>query len=1016
MFKTGKQLLLAVLLAAPLAAQNAALVGTVKDPAGAVVPNVRVILTNVRSGVTLSTTTAEDGNYEFPAVRPGDYSLKVERAEFKTFVQGPFALLVDQRARMDVSLEVGTVNETVNVTGEAIGVNTESSSIGEVIDTKKIVDIPLNGRFFLDLALLSPGTVLPSTNNRTFLAVPTSGGALGLNSSGAREDSANYLFDGVNLSDMVQNQITFLPNVEVIQEFKVQTNSFSSEYGRNAGIIVNAVTKSGGNQVHGSAFEFLRNDKLDARNFFDQPRPVAKQLTGREIPPFKRNIFGFSVGGPVMLPKYDGRNKTFFFTSFEGRRQRESDTFRATVPTEAQRAAVTDPAVKKLLTLVPLPNSSGTLNFAGDSAKPRDADQVSGKIDHMIGEKNTLSGTYIFQRDSRIEPSGIGAHNIPGFGDFRPAHRQIFAFRYTRVVSPRVTNEARFGINRVHITFQALAPQNPADFGMDFGVTNNFPDIRVAGGPAFGGFSTFPQGRSDTLFQYTDTLTWIRGSHSFKIGGEVRRFRNNNFANATGGLIRFSSLAAFLAGQTNQTTLTPGAITGIRVSAYNGFVQDDYKVTPRLTLNLGLRYEFNGVPGEQHNRFSILDLTTRQFVQVGAGIDRPYERDWNNFGPRIGFSFDPLGHGKTVIRGGYGLYFDQPVTNSVTGLGSNPPFARSLQFTDADPVAPPNISLSNPFSFPGGGPPPVLPAAVARNLVSAYVEQYNLNIQHERWNTVWQVGYVGSAGRHLRITRDINQGVGGVRPVTGFGAINLQESSSRSNYNGLWASANRRLARGLTFTASYTFSKSIDLNSVSSSNPQIQNANNLNAEKALSDFDARHRFVTSGIYQLPFHSDSAAGKRLVDGWSLAGIFNYQSGNPFSPIISTLRSGSGNLFDRPDIVPGQAIALDNPTPNLWFNTGAFVLNPAGRFGNAGRNIITSPDFRNLDLAVLKNIPIHERMSVQFRSEFFNISNHPNFGQPGNVVGTGTFGVISATRSVRGDLGSSRQIEFALKLLF
>ncbi len=207
-----------------------------------------------------------------------------------------------------------------------------------------------------------------------------------------------------------------------------------------------------------------------------------------------------------------------------------------------------------------------------------------------------------------------------------------------------------------------------------------------------------------------------------------------------------------------------------------------------------------------------------------------------------------------------------------------------------------------------------------------------------------------------------------------------------------------------------------DRNGVSSSNPQIQDANNLNAEKALSDFDARHRFVTSGIYQLPFHSDSAAGKRLIDGWSLAGIFNYQSGNPFSPIISTLRSGSGNLFDRPDIVPGQAIGLDYPTPNLWFNTGAFVLNPIGRFGNAGRNIITSPDFRNLDLALLKNIPIHERMSLQFRSEFFNISNHPNFGQPGNVVGTGTFGVISATRSVRGDLGSSRQIEFALKLLF
>ena len=817
---------------------------------------------------------------------------------------------------------------------------------------------------------------------------------------------------------MSQNQITFLPNVDVIQEFKVQNNAFSAEYGRNAGIVINAVTKSGGNQIHGSAFEFLRNDKLDARNFFDLPRPVAKAQTGREIPPFKRNIFGASVGGPVLLPGlYDGRNRTFFFSSFEGRRQRESDTFRTTVPTDAQRAAVTDPAVQKLLTLLPAPNVSGVLNYAGSAGKNRDADQVSGKIDHMIGDNNTISGTYIFQRDSRVEPTGIGLHNVPGFGDFRPAHRQMASLHYTRVVSPHITNEARAGVNRVHITFQSLAAEDPTAFGMNFGTTNNFPDIRVAGGPAFGGFSNFPQGRGDTLYQYNDTLTWIRGSHSLKFGAEVRRFDNNNFSNATGGLIRFSSLAAFLAGQPNQTTLTPGAVTGIRVSAYNGFVQDDWKVNRRLTLNLGVRYEYNGVPSEQHDRFSILDISTRQFARVGSpGFERVYKRDWNNVGPRVGFAFDPTGHAKTVIRAGYGLYFDQPVTNAVSGLGGNPPFANSLQFTDADPSTAPNISLSNPYSFPGGGPPPVLPSAVARDFVSAYVEQYNFNVQHEQWNTVWQLGYIGSAGRHLRILRDINQGVNGVRPIAGFGAIYLNESSSLSDYNGLWVSANRRLARGLTYTASYTFSKSIDLNSVTSSNPQIQNANNLRAERALSDFDARHRFVTSAIYLLPFHSGGAMGRRMVEGWSLAGIFNYQSGNPFSPIVSELRSGSGNLFDRPDIASGQVMALDNPTPARWFNTSAFLPNVKGTFGNAGRNILTAPDFRNLDFAVLKAIPIKERVSMQFRSEFFNMTNHPNFGQPGNVVGTSTFGVISATRTVRGDLGSSRQIEFALKMIF
>src|SRR5712692_4422556 len=341
------------LLATPAAAQNGALVGTVRDASQAVVPQTTVTLTNLETGIGSTTPTDATGNYEFPNLRPGNYSLKAERTGFKAFVQSPINLLVDQRARVDVTLEVGATTETVTVTEGAAGVQTESSSIGEVVDTKKVLDMPLNGRFFLDLAMLAPGTVIPSTNSHTFLAVPTSGGPLGLNSSGAREDSTNYLFDGINLSDMVQNQLTFLPNVEVVQEFKVQTNSFNAEYGRNAGIIINAVTKSGANDIHGIAFEFLRNDKLDARNFFDPPRPVAKMLTGRELPPFKRNIYGESVGGPII------RNKTFFFQSFEGRRQRESDTFRATVPTSAQRAAVTNPIVTKLLALVPAPNVGG---------------------------------------------------------------------------------------------------------------------------------------------------------------------------------------------------------------------------------------------------------------------------------------------------------------------------------------------------------------------------------------------------------------------------------------------------------------------------------------------------------------------------------------------------------------------------------------------------------------------------------------------------------------------------------
>lgn len=977
-------------------AQNAALSGTVKDAAEAVVPEVSITLTNAETQVSQKTTSDDSGNYEFSAVKPGAYSLKAERTGFKAFVQQNIILAVDQRARVDVSLQVGATADTVTVSESVTGVQTDTSSLGEVIETKKIVDIPLNGRFFLDLALLTPGTVVPSTNNRTFLAAPSGIGSSGINASGAREDSTNYLFDGINLSDGVQNQITFQPNIDMIQEFKVQTNSFSAEYGRNAGIIINGVSKSGSNSIHGSVFEFVRNDKFDAKNYFDRGDVP--------IPPFKRNIFGYSVGGPII------RNKTFFFHSYEGRQGRESASLRAAVPSAEQRAAVTDPVVRKLLDLLPTANSAGSF-FVGAAPRKRELNQFSGRIDHQINDKNFLYGTYISNRDSRTEPT-LQGNNLPGFGDSRPAKRQFLALNYISMFTPRLTNEFRAGLNRVRIDFSPDAlPLNPADFG----ISNNtgiFPNINITGGPIFGGITGFPQGRGDTTFQYTDALAYNRGSHSIKVGAEWRRFRNNNFNNGTGGTINFSSLANFLAGRPNTVTQQRTPVSpALRVSAFNLFVQDDWKVTPRFTLNAGLRYEFNTVPGEKYNRLGVVDFST---FQILSSKDRsPYADDLNNFAPRIGFSYDPFGKGKTVIRAAFGVYYDQPVTNIVTGLASNPPFSSTVTFNDS-PTAP--INLAAPFSLAGGAPATFNVAAIDPNFRNGYVEQYNVNLQHERFGTVFQISYVGSSGRKLRLVRDVNQGINGVRPFPPpFNQIDLQESSSRSSYNGLWVSANRRFSRGFTFTTSYTFSKSIDLNSVGSSNPQIQNAYNVQAEKALSDFDARHRFVFSGVYLLPFHANNA-WKRAVEGWSLSPIVNLQSGNPFSPIVTALRSGSLRTFDRPDYVAGQALTVANPSPSQWLNSAAFTLNALGRFGNAGRNILTAPGFSDVDLALLKDTAIRERVSVQFRAEVFNLLNHPNFGQPVNAVNAATFGQITATRTARGDLGSSRQIQLGIKLLF
>src|SRR5262245_52344719 len=357
------------LAAFPLSAQNASLVGTVKDQQSGAIPNARITLTSQDTGVSQTTVSDAGGNFEFPTVRPGTYRLKAEQKGFQTFAQSPVVLAVDGRSRVDAVLQVGDTTTVVNVEALAATVSTESSSLGSVVENRKIVEIPLNGRFFLDLALLQAGTVVPSTNNRTFLAAPSGIGISGINASGTREDSTNYMLDGINLSDMVQNQITFQPNIDMIQEFKVQTNAFSAEYGRNAGIIINGVSKSGSNGFHGSAYEFVRNDHFDAKNFFDPPG---------KIPPFKRNIFGYSVGGPIV------KNKTFFFHSYEGRRGREVATLNTVVPSAAQRASVTNPVIQKLLGLVPNANDATGTFFVGSAARQRTLNQETGRIDHSI--------------------------------------------------------------------------------------------------------------------------------------------------------------------------------------------------------------------------------------------------------------------------------------------------------------------------------------------------------------------------------------------------------------------------------------------------------------------------------------------------------------------------------------------------------------------------------------------------------------------------------------------------------
>src|SRR5260370_24424904 len=633
-----------IALALPLSAQNAALVGTITDPQQAAMHGVIVTLTNGDTGVALTTRTEATGDYEFPFVKPGQYSLRAEQKGFEAFVQRRFTLAVSEKTRLDATMRLGESTTLVTVEEAASGVQTESANMGEVVTSKRIAEMPLNGRFVLDLALLSTGTTVPSTNNRTVLAVPSGIGISGINASGTREDSTNYVFDGINLSDMAQNQITFQPNIEMIQEFKVLTNAFSAEYGRNAGIIITGVSKSGSNGFHGSAFEFVRNEKFDAKNFFDGPGPII---------PFKRNVFGYSVGGPIR------RNRTFFFTSEEGRQGREVASLKTQVPTPAQRATVTNPVILKLLGVVPLSNDPTGTFFIGSAPRKRILNQFTGRFDHNFSDKDFLFGNFISNRDERTEPT-LQANNLPGFGDTRPAKRYLLSLGYNHVFSPTITNELRAGLNRVSIVFAPDDKANPADFGIT-SPASVFPNINVPGSLRFGGIDAFPQGRGYTTFQYSDSLSWIRGKHALKFGADFRRFRNNGFAGGTGAIINFANLAGFLAGTVSSATETSlAANPALRVAAFGAFAEDTFKVRPKLTLNLGLRWEYNGVPSEIHNRLEIFDFATNTLARVGTnGFDGAYHKQFTNFGPRIGFAYDPFCKGKTVIRRGFGMYYGQ---------------------------------------------------------------------------------------------------------------------------------------------------------------------------------------------------------------------------------------------------------------------------------------------------------------------------------------------------------------------
>jgi len=976
-----------------------ALRGTVTDSDSAVVPGASVLVVDREIGVERFAQTDDEGNYQVAALPIGTYRIEVQAQGFQTQIVEQEIVEVGRTMVHDFRLPVGNISQEVAVTAGPQLVERSSLAVGNVVNGRLVQEVPLNGRYFLDLGLLVPGSVTPPQNG--FSTAPVRGsGSFAINTAGNREESVNYLVNGITLNSQSFNSINFQPSISSVQEFKVDNSTFSAEYGQSSGAVVNIATRSGTNGFHGELFEFLRNDALDARNFFE--------FMSSQPPPFKRNLFGGNLGGPI------ARNKTFFFFSYEALRQRQELSLNSLVLSDSERASVSDLAMSKLIRLIPPSNfvdSSGTARFIGSANAPVNVDNWTADLSHNLSARDRLHGYFALQFRSFLEPSRDG-NTIPGFGNKHHSNRPLLTLNETHTFGSSLVNEARVGFNRLYGNTTPRAQLNPADYGILNGINQpvGLPQMSVAGGLNFGGPSTLPAGRGDTTIVFADTVSCLCGSHSLKFGGEFRQFLSNIFRSPTGSF-NFPTVADFLTGTANSFSVTLGdQSSSVAQGALGFFVQDSFRLRPRLTMDVGLRYDWNITPTERYNRLIVFDPDTVSLRRAGTNVNEIYRQDNKNFQPRLGLAWDPFGDGKTLVRSAYGIFAEQPLGSMITPLTANPPLA--MPFTFSGPI---RLDSALTVAQAAG----LAPQTVDHDFRNTYMQSWNLNVQRElRSGLAAMAGYFGSKGTHLILRRNLNQLVNGVRPFaalspsspilpgTALNNITQVESTGNSIYNALWVSAKQRLSHGLQFDASYTLSKSLDYNSLSSQGIVMQDSYNLRGNRGLSDFDVRHRLVTTAVYELPL-----GGNQYAEGWQFAVIVQAQGGNPVNIVTSNgTVNGTTNTI-RPDVTGPIRIIGD---VDHWFDTTVFK--PAAIFGNLGRNVVTGPGFFNTDFSIIKNTRLKERMRMQFRAEFFDLFNHANLGQPGNIIDTPSFGRITNTRFPTGESGSSRQVQFAMKLVF
>lgn len=977
----------------------AVLQGRVFDVSGSVLPGARVTVRNDSYRFLASTEVDHEGRYFIPGIPAGSCEVTAEAAGFRSEMIEDLRFEVGRTLVRDFFLRVGDQTEAVVVRADIPLIDQASSAVGHAVSSRTIQESPLNGRHYIDLGLLVPASVAPSQTG--FSTTPIRGtGALAFNTAGHREEAVGYVVNGATTNNLTFGSLGFPPPIASIREFKVYNSTFPAEYGHVSGAIVNLVTRSGTDQFRGEAYEFFRNEALDARNFFE--------FTSEEPHRFERNQFGGAVGGPLL------RGRAFFYATYEGLRQRQGIDLNSVVLSDEQRAQITDPVVRRLVELVPASNFSdadGTPRFVSAGNASVDENTWTLDVRQNVGPSGSVQIFGGRQQVSGVEPASQGT-TLPGFGHAREIVKSIFTVHGTHFIKAGLLNEVRFGRTDQDGSTWPAANLNPADFGIGNGVTRaiGLPQMNVAGGLTFGGPAIYPQGRKDTLYVLNDVLTVAAGRHSLRLGGEVRRFLNDNVAEGT-GLFNFPSIAAFMNGSANAFSITLGERRShITQDAIALFVQDRVVLGSNLSLDLGLRYEWHVSPTERNDQFVVFDAKTASLIRVGVDVDDIYEENDLNFEPRVGVVWLPWSDGRTVVRAAYGVAADQPSTTVVRDTAGNPPFGTPL-------TAAGTIPLANALS--STQPVGLAPVTVDPRFRNASLRSWNANVQRQlSAGLAVMAGYFGSSGRHLRLSRNINQRIDGrlpypetsraspIRPGVPLGVITQVESTGFSSYHAFWLSATKRMSRGLMVDTSYTWSKSLDTNSLNSSGFAVQDGYDIPNQYGPSDFDARHRFVLSAIYALPF-----TGHALTRDWQVAAIVQAQSGNPVNLVTSnSTLNGVANSV-RPDVIGPVRIV---GSVDQWFDPSSFVA--VDGFGNLGRNAVTGPAFHNVDLSMTKVVRLAARYRLQVRADAFDVFNHANFGPPGSIVGSPNFGKITRTRLPTGEAGSSRQIQLSVKLSF